>query len=35
MGVLVWAAAALGALVGAWILYGLGAWLGYERLLGV
>lgn len=30
--VAVWIAATLGALVGALILYGLGAWLGYERL---
>jgi membrane protein DedA with SNARE-associated domain len=28
----VWIAATLGALLGALILYGLGAWLGYERL---
>ncbi len=30
--VAVWIAATLGALLGALILYGLGAWLGYERL---
>lgn len=30
--VAVWAAATAGALLGALILYGLGAWLGYERL---
>jgi membrane protein DedA with SNARE-associated domain len=30
--VLMWVAATIGALVGAWILYGLGAWLGYDRL---
>ncbi|WP_155370937.1 DedA family protein [Catellatospora vulcania] len=30
--VAVWVAATLGALVGAWCLYGLGAWLGYDRL---
>lgn len=28
----VWAAATLGALAGAWVLYGLGARLGFERL---
>lgn len=28
----VWAAATLGALAGAWVLYGLGAWLGLQRL---
>jgi membrane protein DedA with SNARE-associated domain len=30
--VLAWIAATLGALVGALVLYGLGAWFGYERL---
>jgi membrane protein DedA with SNARE-associated domain len=30
--VLVWGSATLGALAGALALYGLGAWLGYERL---
>jgi membrane protein DedA with SNARE-associated domain len=30
--VAVWLAATAGALIGALILYGLGAWLGYERL---
>ncbi len=30
--VAVWIAATLGSLVGALILYGLGAWLGYDRL---
>jgi membrane protein DedA with SNARE-associated domain len=30
--VLVWIAATLGALGGALVLYGLGAWLGYDRL---
>jgi membrane protein DedA with SNARE-associated domain len=30
--VAVWVAATLGALVGAWCLYALGAWLGYDRL---
>jgi membrane protein DedA with SNARE-associated domain len=28
----VWVAATAGALAGAWVLYGLGAWLGYDRL---
>jgi membrane protein DedA with SNARE-associated domain len=30
--VLVWGAATLGSLAGAFALYGLGAWLGYDRL---
>lgn len=30
--VVVWGAATLGALAGALLLYGLGAWLGYDRL---
>ncbi|NJC64193.1 DedA family protein [Planosporangium flavigriseum] len=30
--VLVWTAATLGALAGALVLYGVGAWLGYDRL---
>ncbi len=29
---LVWPAATLGSVLGALVLYGLGAWLGYERL---
>ena len=31
-GVAVWVAATIGAVAGALLLYGLGAWLGYERL---
>jgi membrane protein DedA with SNARE-associated domain len=31
--VLVWVAATAGSVLGALVLYGLGAWLGYERLL--